>query len=135
LVYLYYDFDNRSRWFRWLWRLSELLRKAISKLPFGAKKIVTDLIAVMVYFPVAKLSYLLEKAGANVDSIPLSVYRRSSLYTMRTDALDRFGTTLEQRFTRAEIEEMMKRSGLTDIRFSDGEPYWCAVGIKAENDN
>jgi hypothetical protein len=50
---------------------------------------------------------------------------------MRTDALDRFGTRLEQRFTRAEIEVMMRRAGLTDIRFSETEPYWVACGRKA----
>jgi hypothetical protein len=49
---------------------------------------------------------------------------------MRTDALDRFGTRLEQRYTKAEIEEMMKRAGLVDIRFSDSAPFWCAVGYK-----
>jgi len=49
---------------------------------------------------------------------------------MRTDALDRFGTRLEQRFTRAEITRMMRDAGLENIRFSDGFPYWCAVGFK-----
>ena len=29
LVYLYYDFENRPAWFRWLWRASELGRAAI----------------------------------------------------------------------------------------------------------
>jgi hypothetical protein len=50
---------------------------------------------------------------------------------MRTDALDRFGTRLEQRFTKAEIESMMRRAGLQNIEFSAGTPYWCAVGTKA----
>jgi hypothetical protein len=49
---------------------------------------------------------------------------------MRTDALDRFGTGLEQRFTRAQITAMMTAAGLSEIRFSDAVPYWCAVGIK-----
>ena len=35
---------------------------------------------------------------------------------MRTDALDRFGTTLEQRFTASEIREMMHNAGLERIR-------------------
>jgi hypothetical protein len=49
---------------------------------------------------------------------------------MRTDALDRFGTPLEQRFTRAQITKMMTAAGLENIRFSDGFPFWCAVGFK-----
>jgi len=49
---------------------------------------------------------------------------------MRTDALDRFGTRLEQRFTRVQIEKMLEQAGLVDITFSDIAPYWCALGIK-----
>ena len=49
---------------------------------------------------------------------------------MRTDALDRFGTRLEQRFTRAEIDKMMRDAGLRDIVFRDDEPYWVACGRK-----
>ena len=63
--------------------------------------------------------------------MPLSAYRRASFYTMRTDALDRFGTRLEQRFTRAEIERMMGEAGLTDIHFSDAVPFWTACGRRA----
>ena len=130
LVYLYYAFDNRPAWFRGVWKFSELFRRTISVMPFGLKKVVTDGIAVTVYFPLAKIAALLEKTGANVESFPLSVYRHHSFYTMRTDALDRFGTRLEQRFTRAEITEMMTKAGLENIEFSDGFPFWCAVGFK-----
>ena len=49
---------------------------------------------------------------------------------MRTDSRDRFGTPLEQRFTRKEIEKMMESAGLKDITFSEETPFWCAVGIK-----
>jgi hypothetical protein len=49
---------------------------------------------------------------------------------MRTDALDRFGTRLEQRFTRAEIQAMMQRAGLERIQISPTEPFWCAVGYR-----
>tara|TARA_R110002049_G_scaffold85936_2_gene218452 strand:+ start:116 stop:337 length:222 start_codon:yes stop_codon:yes gene_type:complete len=72
----------------------------------------------------------MEKAGVSVSNIPLSEYRAKSFYTMRTDALDRFGTRLEQRFTRVQIKEMMEAAGLVDIVFSDIAPYWCALGIK-----
>ena len=49
---------------------------------------------------------------------------------MKTDALDRFGTKLEQRFTKDEINEMMLSAGLINIKFSDKIPYWVAVGEK-----
>ena len=62
--------------------------------------------------------------------MPLSFYRRASLYTMRTDVRDRFGTPLEQRFSKKQIYKMLQKSGLEKIRFSNNEPFWCAVGIK-----
>ena len=67
----------------------------------------------------------------SVSNLPLSHYRDKSFYTMRTDALDRFGTRLEHRFTRSEIEAMMAEAGLVDIRFRENEPFWVACGIKA----
>lgn len=130
LVYLYYRFDNRPAWFRMLWRTSELLRGFISRLPARAKNMATDAVAVLVYWPVSRAARLLERLGMNVSSVPLSFYRSTSLQTLRTDSRDRLGTPLEQRFTRAEVEDMMQSAGLEDIRFSSSEPYWCAVGTK-----
>jgi hypothetical protein len=49
---------------------------------------------------------------------------------MRTDAFDRFCTRLEQRFTRPQIESMLADAGFVDVRFSQTEPYWCAVATK-----
>ena len=51
---------------------------------------------------------------------------------MRTDALDRFGTRLEQRFTKNQIQKMMEVAGLRDIVFSNKVPYWCAVGTRKD---
>ena len=130
LVYLYYRFDNRPAWFRRLWEASDRARRLISRLPTQRRHLVTDVIAGGVYFPLARAAAILEKAGLDVSNLPLSAYRNLSLYTMRTDALDRFGTQLEQRFTRKEIASMMERAGLERITFREGVPYWCAVGVK-----
>lgn len=130
LMYLYYAFDNRPAWFKALWRVSDFARKVICSLPPRLKHSVTDAIAVLVYWPLARLSGVLERLDYAVEVVPLSSYRHLTFYTMRTDARDRFGTPLEQRFTRQEIETMMRDAGLVDIRFSEAVPYWCAVGIK-----
>jgi SAM-dependent methyltransferase len=130
LLYLYYAFDNRPAWFRALWRTSDLGRQVICRLPDKVKLRLTDLIAAIVYLPMARLSALAEKLGFPVELMPLAHYRRASLYTMRTDALDRFGTRLEQRFTAGQIREMMTGAGLERICFADAVPYWCAVGYK-----
>ena len=77
----------------------------------------------------ARGARILEKFGVNVDHVPLSQYRNNSFYTMRTDALDRFGTRLEKRFTKQEINEMMERAGLRDVTFAE-TAFWTAVGYK-----
>lgn len=131
LVYLYYGFDNKPLWFRKVWQGSDLIRRGVSRLPFRLRKGVTDVIAVSVYWPMIRFAGLAERLGANVSNFPLSAYRGNSFYTMRTDALDRFGTRLEQRFTRAQIESMMLASGLEGISFREDTPYWVACGRRA----
>ena len=130
LVYLYYSFDNRPWWFRALWKSSDLLRLGISRLPFAVRRRTTTAIAALLYFPLARTARALERRGVDVDGFPLSAYRDRTFYAMKTDALDRFGTRLEQRFSKREIAEMMERSGLRDIAFNDWG-NWIAWGRKA----
>ena len=130
LVYLYYAFDNRSPLFKLIWKFSDYVRRFICRMPPTVKHFITDALAVVVYYPLARVALIAELLGCNVDSYLLSMYRNLSFYTMRTDSRDRFGTPLEQRFTRKEITNLMEDSGLKDIQFSDAMPYWCAVGIK-----
>ncbi|HEX8363228.1 MAG TPA: class I SAM-dependent methyltransferase [Longimicrobium sp.] len=130
LLYLYYAFDNQPLWYRSVWKMSEGARYLLSRSPHGVRYAATQVLAATVYYPLARAARLLERGGVNVHSAPLSAYRNCSFYTMRTDALDRFGTRLEQRFTRPQIRAMMEGAGLRDITFSDRTPFWCAVGVK-----
>jgi ubiquinone/menaquinone biosynthesis C-methylase UbiE len=131
LVYLYYALDNRPAWFRAAWKASDVLRRVVSRMPHGMRHVVADAVATGVYWPLARSAKLGEKLGLDVSGLPLSAYRDHGLYIMRNDALDRLGTPLEQRFSRVEIETMMRGAGLKEIRFHEGVPFWCAVGIKA----
>lgn len=130
LLYIYYSFDNRPKWFRLIWSLSNIFRKIISLLPAKIKLLVTNIIALLLYYPLARLSYLLLKFNINVSNIPLSFYSNCSFYTMRTDARDRFGTSLEKRFSKNEIKKMMQLSGLKNIKFSNLAPFWVVIGYK-----
>lgn len=131
LLYLYYAFDTRPLWFRVIWKTSDLMRMVISKAPHSIRYFCSQVMAAIAYYPLAKTALVLEKMGVNVEPFPLSFYRKRSFYTMRTDALDKFGTRLEQRFTRVQIDKMMRDAGLVDIKFSELMPYWVAVGYKA----
>jgi len=130
LLYLYYALDNRPLWFRVAWRISDMFRGIISTLPHPIKYVASQIIAFLIYFPLSRFSRLLDLLGVNVSNIPLSAYRDKDINTLRTDALDRFGTSLEKRFTKNQIKEMMIQSGLERIAFRDKEPFWCAVGYK-----
>ena len=119
--------------YRMLWRASNYLRRYVSSLPHSLRYLVSQLIALCVYWPLARLAALSEYLGVSAErssKLPLGFYRHLSLYTMRTDALDRFGTRLEHRFTKQQILLMMESAGLIDVEFSDESPFWCAVGVK-----
>lgn len=130
LVYLYYAFDNKPGWFSAIWRMSELGRRVISRMPMPLRFASSQVLAASVYLPLARGAALLERAGLNVENLPLSAYRNRSFYAMRTDALDRFGTRLEQRFTAESIRMMMHEAGLERVTVSDSVPFWCAVGYR-----
>lgn len=131
LLYLYYRFDNRPAWYRMLWRFSEVIRYSVSRSPKPIRYGVSQLLAAIAYWPLSRLARLAGRMGMRAESFPLAYYRNRSYYVLRTDALDRFGTRLEQRFTRAEVEAMMRDAGLVDIVFSPHAPFWCALGRRA----
>ena len=131
LVYMYYNFENRPLWFKWIWKCGDLLRRIISRMPYGLRKFSSDCIAILVYFPLAKLSLVLEKYHLPFRNIPLSAHRDDSLYNMRTSSLDRFGSRIEHRFSKKDIVTMMESCHLENISFSDNpDVNWVAVGYK-----
>jgi SAM-dependent methyltransferase len=130
LVYLYYAFDNRGLAYRTLWRMSDWIRRVVSRLPHVLRYWVSQVFATLVYWPLARMALVMERLGMLPDGWPLAYYRDKPFYVLRTDALDRLGTRLEQRFSRDEIRSMLVDAGFIDIRFSDRMPFWCAVGIK-----
>jgi SAM-dependent methyltransferase len=132
-TYLYYNLDNRGLLFRSMFYLSNLIRKGVSRLPGQSKRLVCDVLALTLYVPFVSLNRLLKMLGVKESvrkRIPLYAYENKSFYIIRNDSLDRFGTPLEQRFTKKQIQEMMENVGLEEIQFSNNIPYWHVVGKK-----
>ena len=129
-TYLYHDISHKGFMTRSAFAVSDLLRRGISRLPAALKKFICDIIATTVYLPLVSLSRLLSWFGVKsiAKKIPLADYSNKAFFVMRNDALDRFGTRLEQRFTRQQVKEMMEASGLGEIVISDGTPYWHGIG-------
>ena len=130
LLYLYYRFDNKPLWFKGIWYLSNIFRVLISSMPKTIKNFICEVIAIIVYLPLARISKIFEAVGINVDNFPLSDYRSKPFYILRNDARDRFGTKLEKRFTKNEIKEMLDSAGLDLVRFSEQTPYWVCLSRK-----
>jgi SAM-dependent methyltransferase len=130
LVYLYYRFDNRPRWFRSLWKASDLLRRVIARQPIRLRRVAADALAFCVYLPLARVHRALDRRGRARPNFPLAAYAYRSLYWIRNDALDRFGTRLEHRFTQEEIGRMLQSCGLENVRFVEDAAFWTAVADK-----
>lgn len=132
LIYLYYALDNRGFLYRLIFNLSTLIRRVVSALPKGLKHFVCDLLAIFIYLPFVGLSKLVKALipGKMYMKIPLAYYRDKSWNIIRNDALDRFGTPLEQRFSKQQITEMLELAGMHNFQFSEGEPYWHVVAQK-----
>lgn len=129
-TYLYYNLDNRGFIFKFIFKLVSAVRKVVSSLPSILKKVICDIISIFVYMPVVFFGRILKKIGLGkfAKKLPLNMYQNQSFFVIRNDALDRFGTSLEQRFSKDEIITMMKTSGLDEIIMSENLPYWHAVG-------
>ena len=128
--YLYYSLDNRSPLYRLMFKSSNVLRLFVSKLPQGIKKVVCDILAVVLYMPWVLLARFFVGIGMRnfAKKIPLAAYENKTFFVIRNDSLDRFGTTLEQRFSKKEVIALMQNCGLSDIIVSPHTPYYHAVG-------
>jgi ubiquinone/menaquinone biosynthesis C-methylase UbiE len=130
LIYLYYALDNRPIWYRLLWRVTDAVRLVVSRLPHPLRLAFSQILAALVYWPLAHVARLVRPHGRSV--VPLAYYADKTFYVMRTDAYDRFCTRLEKRFRRSDIERMLMHAGFKDIVFSNAPPFWCAVGMKSD---
>jgi len=129
-VYIYYNLDNRGKAYKALFQGVNAVRTFVSSLSPKPKKLLCDAIATLVYMPMVLLVRLLKILGLGkiADKLPLSYYADKNFYIIRNDALDRFGTPLEHRFSKAEIQQMMEEAGLSDIIFSKNAPFYHAMG-------
>ena len=126
LCYLYYSLENKPTFYKLIFKAVDGVRRIISVLPQRIKQLVTSAIAALIYWPLARFSKVLNKLGVNTSNIPLHHYADMPFVMLANDALDRFGTSLEQRFSKAEITEMLRAAGfdIATLKFSDSEPFW-----------
>lgn len=126
LCYLYYSLDNKPLSYRVLFWISNSLRWFISRLPYRIRIFLTSIIATIVYLPLSRFARILQNRGREISNFPLHHYANMPFVMLQNDALDRFGTRLEQRFSKKDITIMLEKAGfdLSTLRFSDFEPFW-----------
>lgn len=130
--YLYHNLETRGWWFKTLYWLSNLIRYPVCRLPAGLKRFVCDILAIVIYMPLVLWVRFLVLIGLRnvAKKMPLSAYNNKSFFIIRNDALDKFGTRLEQRFSKKQVMQMMQNCGLSDIVISPGTPFYHAIGKK-----
>lgn len=131
LAYFYYALDNRPRYFRYILPVVTALRLVISRLLHPLARWVCFVIALVVYWPLVQLGNLLRAMGFDKTArqVPLhEFYTGKPFRILFNDSVDRFTTSLEFRFSRAEIRDMFAKVGLCDVRFSETVPFWKVVG-------
>jgi SAM-dependent methyltransferase len=135
LGYLYYKVENKPFLYRSAFSVANFFRKRISTMPFYLKKKVCFVIAFLVYLPMAKIAKFLNSINLNTSNIPLHQYADLNFYMMKNDALDRFGTKLEKRYSKQEISKLLLDSGFdpTSTIFSESEPFWTFTARKLIN--
>jgi SAM-dependent methyltransferase len=126
LCYLYYKIESKPMHYRVIFSLVNVSRFLISRMPHRIRMMFARLIAISVYLPFARLSRLLLRRGRDVSNIPLHHYAEMPFVMLENDALDRFGTRLEQRFNKEEIIEMLLGADfdISTLKFSPVEPFW-----------
>ncbi|MFM2359349.1 MAG: hypothetical protein RLY16_1342 [Bacteroidota bacterium] len=130
--YLYHNLEKMNAFFRFLFWMSELVRKVVCKLPQRPKAWVCDFLAIVIYMPFVLWVRFLVLIGLRsvAKKMPLAAYNNKSFFIIRNDSLDKFGTTLEQRFSKKEVAELMRNCGLEEVVISEGTPYYHSVGRK-----
>lgn len=128
LVYLYHDLAGMGWFQRRILGAVTVVRVLVSRLPSRPRALVADVLAMAVYWPLARLAWLVERLGGDPSGVPLFQYRDRSFYVMRNDALDRFGTRLEKRYSMDQVRDLLEAAGLENVTFSEGPPWWVAVG-------
>ena len=126
LCYLYYKLEGKPLYYKAIFKIVDLARRVISRLPQPLKRLISSVLAGLIYWPLARLSKVLGKLGFSTSNIPLHHYANMPYVMLANDALDRFGTSLEQRFNKTEIEEMLAKADfdLSTLVYSEVEPFW-----------
>jgi SAM-dependent methyltransferase len=126
-IYLYWKREGFSGV---LLRGVDLVRRATTRMPFGLLRAGCWLLSALLMSLVISPYRLLTACGARCHQRwPLFVYSKYPFRILYNDQFDRFSAPIEQRFSRDEVEAMMRAAGL-DLVASYPRFGWVAEGTR-----
>lgn len=126
LIYLYYNCDNRPKYYGALLRGVTLLREALVQLKNPrARTFLSKVLTYGLYSPLIYAGKAVAPLGLG-KWVPLyDGYHDKSMARVEQDVYDRFFTSIEQRVSRKQILELKDSFGR--VKVSDRLPYWHFV--------
>ena len=83
LLYIYYNFDNRLIWYKYLWLISDYFRSFLHRLPKFLIFLICDFIASLIYFSVTRIILTFEKISLTLK-IYLCIFISRKVFTLCT---------------------------------------------------
>ena len=123
LIYLYSALDGYPIHFRIILALVNVLRRTVCSVKNSTfRRIFTWVATFLLYLPMIVIGKFLRPFGLSARVPLYEFYHDKSLERIRQDVYDRFFTSIEQRFSRAQIATL--RDTFAKVTISDGLPVW-----------
>ena len=107
-----------------------MMRRITTRMPFQLLRFFCEVLSLVLYGVVILPYRLLWRLGVRRhQSWPLFVYSKYPRAILANDQFDRFSAPLEKRYDAAQVHELLRGAGLTDIQI---RPCfgWIGDGIK-----
>lgn len=129
LIFLYYSYENRPAYFRFLLHLVTFSRRVLCRIQHaGFRTYCSRLMTLVLYKPLILLGYMLRPLQLS-RYVPLyEFYHDKSVRRIEQDVYDRFFTPIEQRVSRKDILELS--DSFSQITLSNSLPYWHFLCVR-----
>lgn len=126
-IYLYWR--PQQTWHRIALRGVDAARRLTTRLPHRLLEALCYPLAAILWIGIVTPYKILRRAGLDriADTLPLKTYADYPFGVLVNDQFDRFSAPSEKRFTASEVEQMMLRAGLHDVRVLPNSG-WVAEG-------
>jgi SAM-dependent methyltransferase len=133
-VHIYLYWVPEVRWHRSALRLVTRLRGITTRMPHTALRVLCYPLAAMLLVAFV-LPYRILRRIPALDRLarllPLKAYADYPFAVLVNDQFDRFSAPIEQRFTRQQVEDLLRSAGLTD-RVVIAHDGWVASGVRPQ---